>query len=1009
MYAIDLNALVRAVAADTSQESAALLAELQKFTSGDTVRVDATVSTANPPSVDAYASANIEWPAQVAKLSVFVTNPNSKDVGEKPAHIAGTYVDPAFDTLAENGSGALEKIHVPDSADNELTALGVNQSLGAENAQAMAQSYVGAWVDMGQASRIKASLQAMAGSYKPNANTAHQYQIWELWVKQSNSEYTRAGYMRDNVWEWYNYAALGDCITWLKADGTSVKGNIAGTNAQDIVSITVDVQALQAKLANELSNLADDTGSVEIYLRTAPKASEVQEHFNAKAATGVAGALAADYLSDNGVESASRRTNGTASAKARAVFENEFGASSSDVAWVVSREARSGDFSQANDFLAEGTNIRVYYSIAPGLGFKNIKEFQNGNLPSILSSVRSTQMTNVALWLYRSDEAGALKAMPEAMLISDGKSPYTCRHGNDAANNNLYDFKLTTQDDYRFYRVLAYYEDAQDAESAPVKLDIPSQYVPHIATKDAVIASSNNKDGETSIFIFKNWKTEEGVICEPGDALSVYTDKLELMGTKLIAQYKVQQKSVGIAYLEFGNENLITGYYGFLRDDEDSEAVANLPSDNSITSWGYYVLVPSGAAKPTGTMRTSNTPISIDINSLEYDAYRINDANDTQKKANQTLTYTSKNESWIETATYHVNFNFAAAVVGGSTSVNSLGEAESPYVVRHASQFPLALKANGSDSVQLQYMSKVFRQTHSIDLTGFLSTDYAYRPNNAFQGTYDGGSDKGFAVTGMASRYVQEFDHRQGLFPIVKNASLNNIKVAVEADITMKWNSGVDAAFGCLAGVAYDSEIKNCEVVSGMAYGNMAMLALENLSPKGGKFDGNEGNNVGGLVGFAKGTSIDSCSVSGLIIRVLSSTGEWTTDALRFGSVVGRLDSASTVEGAAAITEYRALNARRVKLNNEALSTKASQSMGGVVGQLIAGDKGASATEWKVEDVSLEAPQSQERALLRVGELAGQTVGAFAASGETCTGCELEIHGTPLERLDGLLVGDRVA
>ena len=211
--------------------------------------------------------------------------------------------------------------------------------------------------------------------------------IWELWIKRADTgECMRVGYLNDGKWEWgvfnqkgvnYDYRFLNDCFTWYGTNETGdASGTLAGTDtdANNVISLRLDVQKFYAEAENHKNHgLADEDGNATVYVRTAPKASEVQAYFNKLAVpepASVENPLKAAYLSGSAQETGSR-TADTPSITARAAFEGEFGASSSDVSWAVSKTTVAG-FSQGNEYLsAAGTvPVRVYYSIAPGVGFR---------------------------------------------------------------------------------------------------------------------------------------------------------------------------------------------------------------------------------------------------------------------------------------------------------------------------------------------------------------------------------------------------------------------------------------------------------------------------------------------------------------------------------------------------------------------------------------------------------------------------------------------------------------
>lgn len=1013
VFAIDLNALSRKVTQTSSKAPDALKEAFNACKSDDDLDVRVTTTDTTRACVPAQASAHIKWPAPVGKLTLMVTNPYSAVVaasGDKDGGYvsADSYKEPTVRATADDRDDAKNGvISTSESEDvqNNLRDTFANTRIAQENKQSAYQSYAGGWVASSDVRDDETfRLEANVGSYG-----AHTYQIWELWIKRSdNGEAMRVGYLRNNAWEWavfeqdgqkYDYEFLNQCLTWYAADGSKYD-SITGvdTDATNIVAVAVNAQKLFASINDHADqHVVDEDGNASIYVRTAPKMSEVNTYFNSLAESD---SLITNFLSAEYDETSSRSAySSSGSPTARKAFEGEFGASSSDVSWVVSRDRKTG-FEQGDAFLGDETytDVRVYYSISPGVGFANIRTYELNSAESYLTNVRSTSMTNVSLWLYRGLASQTLEAMTPAILWQYDDTRYTCRQ-----NGERYDFKLTTLEDYRFYRVLMYYDTDKDGKVAD-KLDIPDQYAPHVAADKVVISGANNKDIDSeTVDVFKEWLTDEGVVYQSGDSLALHVDQLKSQGTRLLAQYTPQKKSVGLMYLEF-TDGAVSGYYGYLGDGDNNSIMGALPDDNAITDWGYFVVVPTGAARPTNeTFGTDTTIVPLDIGGLKYDAYKITKITESSKVVNQTQTWTSSNEAWTKSATFTVNFNFAASIVKGADANGTLGKADAPYGVRTGVQFPLALKANGTPSIQPNYMASSFQQMHSIDLTGLLSTDYAYRPNNVFSGTYDGGKGKGFVIKGLSSRFIGEFNHRQGLFPMIQSAELRNIAVRVENDITIKWNPGVDAAFGCLAGVAVDSTIKDCSVAP-LLDNSIATITLAELKPQGGKYQDNEGNNIGGLVGYAKNTSIDSSSVSNISLNVQSSDGTWKTDSIRLGLVIGKLDAVKGVDEEAAV--YDGLTAKSVTLVDGGTSTTNTQSLGGIVGQLVVPDGGTvSASKWNVDTCVLEKPALGKRSLLLAGGFIGARIGTVTFANCSCSGMVLKKPDGKQETLDTVLVG----
>ena len=121
---------------------------------------------------------------------------------------------------------------------------------------------------------------------------------------------------------------------------------------------------------------------------------------------------------------------------------------------------------------------------------------------------------------------------------------------------DAYNFKITTQEDYRFYRALAY---TIKNGSAP-----PSQYVPHASASDesvAKIAATRTFKTDDKLYTFKGWTTKDTMsgaelLVEADKLVSDY-DGLSYQGTTLVASYderKKVQPSLGMMYIETGTD-----------------------------------------------------------------------------------------------------------------------------------------------------------------------------------------------------------------------------------------------------------------------------------------------------------------------------------------------------------------------------------------------------------------------------------------------------------------------
>ncbi len=356
-----------------------------------------------------------------------------------------------------------------------------------------------------------------------------------------------------------------------------------------------------------------------------------------------------------------------------------------------------------NEYLsAAGTvPVRVYYSIAPGVGFANIRSYDNGNGSGYLSGVLSTRLTNVSLWLYRGPSINDLAVMPSALLKNYNGLEFSCRQGS------TYDFKITTQEDYRFYRALAY---TVENGSAP-----PSQYVPHASASDesvAKIAAAENY--ERTISCTRSKGGQPRIPCRVQNSRRSRQAGFRLRRTQLPrhdACRKLRRAEEGAAvfgmmYIETGTDKTGSpayGYYGYI--ENNAAAVENLLSNEySVTDGGYYVVVPTGSNQPKMTGRGdipnylkdfSDVLQGLSIEGGLYDCYRItvsdkdvgqNRPYDKYKLKNQTLSFKADIQTGASTVsvegTYTVNFAFACAVETNEEAALSWGTSVSPWNVR---------------------------------------------------------------------------------------------------------------------------------------------------------------------------------------------------------------------------------------------------------------------------------------------------------------------------------------
>ncbi len=1000
VFSIDLNALVRAVKnATASPGSDALAAVLEQFAAGDKCEVRATTRLASSSSkcVPAKATAYIEWPASVGKITLMITDPYSEDVqDEEVPGAAESYLDVSRYTAPTVEATTESPIYTaqaePVSIDFDLKSTDANGKLVLQNKQAGWQSYVGGWVSYDRAAGDKTlELRVTSGAYE-GANS-HRYLVSELWAQRANGEYARAGYLRNNVWEWASgFAALDNCLTWYAVDNAEYE-SAAGKNFADLGIVSVGVEG-GAESFETLSSLGllDEGQSASIFVRTAPSMAEVQAYFNGKAASGV---LNQEITASNGRygKIGSRGSGAGLLTTARERFEQEFGVSSSDVSWVIMPEQGTG-FSQGDAYVTD-SDVRVYYSISPALGFPNIRN-NSGNL-----TLRSTEMTNVALWLYR-DSAGKLEAKPAAVLQSSTKTPYYCEGGPHA----VADFELKTNNDYLFYRVLTYV--VAEGQTAP-----DSQYVPHVLADNADIASivsTNSYSDDEYVYRFRHWTTSDTadgapLECVAGAKAGDYA--LSEKGTTLTAAYQQQRKGVGVMYLEFGADGQV-GYCGYLTSDGGEEKNL-LGNETDISSWGYYAVVPRGLltgnekikVQGNSSIRLNSSSLNVQIGGMDYVAYPV--TNGSAAKT-QSVTLFTTGQGANEKHQYWLNTNFACAVRVSQGAADSMGTESSPWVVRHAKQFPGALSWYGNNSsIQSTYAGDSFSQQHDLDMAD-APAESSMLSKTTFTGVYDGGADKGFSIGNVGSRLVGEVNHRQALFPITSNALLRNIAIEFDAaeSIEVRWNPSVNASFGMIVGNAQGGAIENCSVAPNPENPDARLrLGVANLHSSPGSDAYGNGNSIGIIAGLVQNARVEDCSVRNVDLTI-AGAGAWKSDKQRFGGAVGFVDLNGIADSSGFLTGL-SIEGCTLTVVTPTESSSAQVSVGGMAGRVVS--NALTVGGWSISSLKVVLPSGEDPPRALVGGFIGASAGSVAFDSCTIAGASLLV-GDAGSSLDATLIGE---
>ena len=907
VYSIDLNALSNKASSKNDSLRSDIFA---KCAAGDDLTVQVEVEDENRPCVPSTATAHIKWPEPVGKLTIMVGTPWSTELAAKPVPGENNpeylkeedFDQPVVRAETTEGGTSNTITAQPVHEDFPLKDSASNNKLKTINKQSGYQSYLGKWVGYAEASRDRTFvLNATMGAFK-GGSEPHQYMPWELWAKKANGDYTRIGYVRNGTWEWAgDYALLEKALTWYDDQGAAYSliagdadAGIEPVNPESIVSVSVNANKWDTIPAD--LGVQDADGNVTLFMRTAPRVSEVEQYFDNKAKNGT---LLSEMLSKASSYSelydkiSARGIQRTINTKAATNFETEFGASSSDAAWTMAHDGATG-FENGNVFAFDRDALRVYYSIAPGLGFPNIKS--NGSALQL----GSTEVTNASLFMYTTNE-GILSKQKTASVNNDVADGRGVKRYFFTSEKNATDFELSTVEDYRFYRAVTYYENVKQGEGedqveVEVKLDIPSQYVPY-ADQDVQISEGSDKSIDGVDFKFDGWKTADvkegdGITIRAGQTVASYDASLSYTGAKLVASYRIVPK-FGLTYLELDKEGNASGYYGYL--GETATWAEQPPIDNEIASWGYYAIVEQGSLgdsqqlKATGGgINVSKNAIKVKLGDKEYDAYALTSSD---KVSTKTLDMFTTGEGADEKISYWVNFNFACAVASSQEDANAFGTDASPWIVRHATQFPGAIKPNGgANSPQAQYVAASFKQTHSIDMADAPADAYERKFSNSFTGTYDGGSTIGCVIENFRYRLYGEQNHRQGLFPHAKSATLKNIKLEDASGATQQdvWDGqNVNALFGCLVGEAQDCAIQNCDVVANKTQNEYLAIEVAEVGTS-------NASAIGSLVGLATNTTFSGCSVNGLSLSVESRFDAWNINHdCYLGALVGQSTNSS--------------------------------------------------------------------------------------------------------------------
>ncbi len=825
VFKINLNDIARIVGADAG--AGELAAVVGSFAQGDSLRIDAEVGMTGP-SVPATATAFIEWPARIASLAVYVTDPapEADESGRvETEHIEGTYTAPTTDLQSEQGTPPVTGIAWHD---NEVFAsVDTNEALAAENGEASRQAYAGGWVSLSDAASQRARVQATVGSYASTGAT-HRYQITEVWVNDA-----RVGYLKQNVWVWES----GDTAS-------AFQQCLVGTIDANTSSLTIDAQLLAASGIPQ-----NEEGGYGVYVRTAPRSDEVQAFFTNNRST------VEEYLS--GVSGADSRGVGSSDVSIRDMFENEFGASSTVASWHATTQAgtTSSTVTTAGAFPSQG-DLRVYYSPTPAIAWLPSGGTYSGASPY-------TALSNAVLWLFNGESAQS--AQPAA-FVRDARTGSQDSYSLEQSTSST--FQMPTNRDELFFRVIEYC----DSNGTPLS-GYDLQYVPYTSQFDAAYATVRSGPTGSGSGTFAGWTyaANGSVAVSAGSVIGSYDASLAFGYVQLRARYQ-SVDSVGLMYLEFDASGNVTGYYGSLGGESPGGV---LPGDNAIASWGYYVVAPAGTSSVTAVYSNGSSVLDgsrtlVTINGNTYAAYRVVLQNWMLQSPGNVPQVTCSYAGIIKM--YYCNTLFASAV---SLSAPAWGSDGSPWVVRTPGQIIGYLQQE--DWVQSNYARQAYQQAHDIDFAAYADRSSVIN----FGGKFDG---NGFSIyhVGMAVGSWGN-THSAGLFPEAINATFSRVRLAEvsqsEAGSFKELPSGESSA-GYLVGKATSCTFIQCQIVGkeGESSGGFGVRI---------KVLDWQVANLGFLVGRADNCIVQNCFVQGVSL-IIQSSSNFNANQIRLGSLIGQ-------------------------------------------------------------------------------------------------------------------------
>ena len=276
-----------------------------------------------------------------------------------------------------------------------------------------------------------------------------------------------------------------------------------------------------------------------------------------------------------------------------------------------------------------------------------------------------------------------------------------------------------------------------------------------------------------------------------------------------------------------------------------------------------------------------------------------------------------------------------------------------------------------------------------IDLSGINWTPIG-SASNPFQGTFDGGS---FTISNLTV-FNQDLDDA-GLFGYlstpgeIKNVTLENVNITARARV------------GALVGAAYTGTVTDCTVtgniqisgnyfvggLTGYGYAAIADCSVHGntRSAVTATYKGSdlEGDSVGGLVGFRGEDPVvtEGCSVSGITV----------SGTRKVGGLVGSA-YCSNIYTDCSVEDVTVISNAKIDYAN---SKASSMGVGGLVGILVATDKGVgyqsgTISDCSVSNVTLNCTESGVAEIAKMGLVSG---GLYADRFTAPTQEQFEVSG----------------